>query len=122
MTRNRFAIAAVFAAIAIGSVRAGQDAAKKAYVVVQVEVSNPQQYGEYMKLSPGIIEKFGGRFVARGGRTVTLEGPPAQGRVVIVEFPSFERAQQFYNSEEYQAAKKVRAGAATAQFVLVEGL
>ncbi|MDO8681179.1 MAG: DUF1330 domain-containing protein [Acidobacteriota bacterium] len=94
----------------------------KAYVMVQVEVSNPQQYAEYMKTSPAIIEKFGGRFIARGGRTVTLEGPPARGRVVIVEFPSFERAQEFYNSPEYEAAKKVRAGAATAQFILVEGL
>ena len=97
-------------------------APKKAYVLVQVDVTNTQQYGEYTKLSPGIIEKFGGRFLARGGRTMTLEGAPARGRVVVVEFPSFERAQEFYNSQEYQAAKKVRAGAATAQFVLVEGL
>ena len=95
---------------------------KKAYMLVQVDVTNAQQYGEYTKLSPGIIEKFGGRFLARGGRTATLEGLPAQGRVVVVEFPSFERAREFYNSQEYQAAKKVRAGAATAQFVLVEGL
>lgn len=95
---------------------------KKAYMLVQVDVTNAPQYGEYTKLSPGIIEKFGGRFLARGGRTVTLEGAPAQGRVVVVEFPSFERAQEFYNSQEYQAAKKVRAGAATAQFVLVEGM
>lgn len=97
-------------------------APKKAYVLVQVDVTNAPQYGEYTKLSPGIIEKFGGRFLARGGRTTTLEGTPASGRVVIVEFPSFERAQEFYNSQEYQAAKQVRAGAATAQFVLVEGL
>ena len=97
-------------------------APKKAYVLVQVDVSNAQQYGEYTKLSPGIIEKFGGRFLARGGRTATLEGAPARSRVVVVEFPSFERAQEFYNSQEYQAAKKVRAGAATAQFLLVEGL
>jgi uncharacterized protein (DUF1330 family) len=95
---------------------------KKAYMLVQVDVTNAQQYGEYTKLSPGIIEKFGGRFLARGGRAATLEGSPAQGRVVVVEFPSFERAQEFYSSQEYQAAKKVRAGAATAQFVLVEGL
>jgi len=97
-------------------------APKKAYVLVQVDVTNAQQYGEYAKLSPGIIEKFGGHFVARGGRSMTLEGPSAPSRVVIVEFPSYERAQEFYNSAEYQAARKVRAGAATAQFVLVEGM
>jgi uncharacterized protein (DUF1330 family) len=112
---------AVIGFVVLGALAAGAQAPKKAYVIVQVDVTNPTQYGEYMKLSPGIIEKFGGRFIARGGRSETLEGTPARGRVVIVEFPSFERAKEFYDSAEYQAAKKVRAGAATAQFVLVEG-
>ena len=94
----------------------------KAYLLIQVDITNPQQYGEYAKLTPGLIDKFGGRFVARGGRSATLEGPSARSRVVVIEFPSFERAQQFYNSPEYQAAKKVREGAAHAQIVLVEGL
>ena len=111
----------VVAGLGAGSVWARQSTEKKAYVLVQVEVSNPQQYGEYTKLSPGIIEKFGGHFLARGGRSTTLEGPPAPGRVVVIEFPSFERAQAFYNSPEYVAARKVREGAAKAQFVLVEG-
>jgi uncharacterized protein (DUF1330 family) len=118
MSRMFLGAAIVFAsAMAIGA-----QAPKKAYVLVQVDVTNTQQYGEYAKLSPGIIERFGGRFVARGGRSETLEGAKTPTRVVIVEFPSYERALQFYNSAEYQAAKKVRAGAATAQFVLVEGL
>jgi uncharacterized protein (DUF1330 family) len=106
----------------LGAFTVGAQAPKKAYVLVQVDVTNPQQYGEYTKLSPGIIEKFGGRFVARGGRSETLEGSPARGRVVIVEFPSYERAKAFYDSSDYQAAKKVREGAATAQLVLVEGI
>lgn len=122
MTRLTFAIGAVVCAVVLGTALLAQDATKKAYVLVQVAVSNPQQYGEYMKLSPGIIEKFGGRFIVRGGRTETLEGTPATGRYVVVEFPSFERAQQFYNSTEYQAARKVRSGAAEAQFILVEGM
>ncbi len=93
----------------------------KGYLLMQVDVSNPEQYGEYMKLTPGLIEKFGGRFIVRGGRAVTLEGPAARGRVVVVEFPTFERAQQFYNSPEYTAARALRAGAAEAQMILVEG-
>ena len=117
MKKHLIAIVLVLAGVA-----AWAQAPKKAYVLVQVDVTNPQQYGEYAKLSPGIIEKFGGRFLARGGRAVTLEGTPAAGRVVLVEFPSFERAQEFYASPEYQAAKEVRNGAATAQFVLVEGM
>ena len=120
----RLTIAAVVSALTVvagAALHAVQDSPKKAYLLVQVHVSNAQQYGEYTKLSPGIIEKFGGRFLARGGRAVTLEGPPAPSRVVVIEFPSFERAQAFYNSAEYAAARNVRAGAAQAQFVLVEG-
>jgi uncharacterized protein (DUF1330 family) len=107
--------------IVIGRASAAQDVPKKAYIIAQVDVSNPQQYGEYAKLSPGIIAKYGGRFIARAGRTVTLEGTPARSRVVIVEYPSFERGQAFFNSAEYQQAKKMREGAANAQFILVEG-
>jgi|tagenome__1003787_1003787.scaffolds.fasta_scaffold19156258_1 uncharacterized protein (DUF1330 family) len=119
---NRLLVLALAAAGVSAGASTVQDGGKKAYVLVQVDVTDAQRYGEYTKLSPGIIAKFGGRFLARGGRTTTLEGTPARGRVVVIEFPSFERAQEFYNSPDYEAARKVRAGAATAQFVLVEGL
>jgi uncharacterized protein (DUF1330 family) len=122
MTKFRCALACALATLAIGGVWAAQqDPAKKAYLVAQVDVTNPQQYSEYTKLTPGIVEKFGGRFIARGGRTATLEGPAARGRVVVIEFPSFERAQEFYNSPEYQAAKKLREGAASMQAIVIEG-
>lgn len=121
MRLDRRVLACVFAVVAMTSAWASQDTLKKAYVVANIEVSNAQQYADYMKVTPGVIEQFGGRFVTRGGRTATLEGPPAPGRVVIIEFPSFERAQEFYNSTEYTAAKKLRAGAASVQFTLVEG-
>ena len=122
MTRSAsIGLAIGIAVVLAASAWAMQSPPKKAYILVQVDVTNTAQYAEYTKLSPGIIEQFGGRFLARGGRTTTLEGPPAKGRVVVIEFPTYERAQEFYNSTEYQAARKVRAGAATAQFVLVEG-
>lgn len=121
MTNQRFALAVVFAVVAIAGAAAYQGTAKKGYIIAQVDVTNPQQYAEYTKLTPALIEKAGGRFIARGGRTATLEGPAARSRVVIIEFPSFERAQEFYNSPGYVAARKLREGAATAQFVLVEG-
>ena len=107
--------------IVIGRASAAQDVPKKGYIIGQIDVTNPQQYGEYAKLSPGIIAKFGGRFLARAGRTVTLEGTPARSRVVIIEYPSFDRAQAWFSSPEYQQAKKMREGAANAQFILVEG-
>ena len=103
------------------SVARQSSAPAKAYIVVQAEVTNPQRYAEYAKLSPGIIAKYGGKFLARGGKTVTLEGPPAENRVVVIEFPSLEKAEEFYRSPEYTEAKKLREGAATAQFIAVEG-
>jgi len=103
------------------SVARQSSAPAKAYIVVQAEVTNPQRYAEYAKLSPGIIAKYGGKFLARGGKTVTLEGPPAKNRVVVIEFPSLEKAEEFYRSPEYTEAKRLREGAATAQFIAVEG-
>ena len=103
------------------SVARQASAPPKAYIIVQAEVTNPQRYAEYAKLSPGIITKYGGRFLARAGKTITLEGPPAKNRVVVIEFPSLEKAEQFYRSPEYTEAKKLREGAATAQFIAVEG-
>ena len=123
MPSRLLAIAAFLIAVGFGLVMTftGDDTAKKGYIIAIVEVSDQAKYGEYMKLSPSVIEHFGGRFVARAGNTKVLEGAPVTGRVVIVEFPSFERAEQFYNSPEYQAARKLREGAATAQFILIEG-
>ena len=112
-----FAIAGAFAA----GVAFGQ-APKKAYLLVQVDVTNQTQFQEYAKVSPGIIAKYGGRYLARAGRTATLEGPPAKSRVVVVEFPDFDRAQAFYASPEYAKARKLREGAGAAQFVVVEGV
>jgi uncharacterized protein (DUF1330 family) len=96
--------------------------AKKAYILVQSNVTNPDQYAKYAAVSPGIVAKYGGRFLARGGRSTTLEGPKAPARVVVIEFPSYEAAERFYHSSDYTAARAIRASAATMQFVLVEGL
>jgi uncharacterized protein (DUF1330 family) len=104
------------------SVARQSSAPPKAYIVVQADVTNPQQYAEYAKLTPDIMAKYGGRFLARAGKTVTLEGPPAKSRVVVLEFPSLQKAEEFYRSPEYTAARKLREGAATAQFIAVEGL
>lgn len=113
----------VVATIALaGTLAAWAQAPKKGYIIGMIDVTNPAQYAEYTKLTPALIDKFGGKFVARGGRTSALEGAAPGGRIVIIEYPSFERAQEFYNSAEYTEAKKKRAGAANVQFVLVEGM
>ena len=93
-----------------------------AYLIARVEVTDPNAYENYKKLAAAAIEKYQGRYLARGGRTVSLEGPEAAGRLVIVEFASVERAQEFYHSPDYQRAIAARSGAAEAQFVVVDGV
>jgi uncharacterized protein (DUF1330 family) len=115
-------VAALAIAFAADFAVATMQGTKKAYLLAQVDVTNAQQYQEYAKLTPAIIESFGGRFLARAGRTATLEGPPARPRIVVIEFPSFDKAQEFYASPAYTAARKLREGAAQAQFIVVEGV
>jgi uncharacterized protein (DUF1330 family) len=93
-----------------------------AYLIARVEVRDPAAYEEYKRLAAAAIEKYEGRYRARGGAMVTLEGQEEQSRVVIVEFPSLERANAWYRSPEYQKAIAARSGCAQGQFVLVEGL
>jgi uncharacterized protein (DUF1330 family) len=123
MPKQLLVIAAFLISLGFGLVMtlASNDSDRKGYIIGIINVTDQAKYGEYMKVSPAVIEKMGGHFVARAGNTKVLEGLPVTGRVVIVEFPSFERAEQFYNSPEYQSIKKLRDGAANVQFILIEG-
>jgi len=92
-----------------------------AYLIVRMNVTNPEQYQEYMKLSPAAIAAYNGKFIVRGGEKITLEGPEETNRLVVVEFPDYAAGKACYESPLYQAAIKAREGAAEGQFVLVEG-
>ena len=93
-----------------------------AYLIIRVAVSDWDKYRAYMARTPDALAKYQGRFIARGGATVTLEGPAETRRVALVEFPSLALAQAFYQSPDYQAAKALRDGACEAEFLAVEGL
>ena len=93
-----------------------------AYIIAEAEITDPAKYEGYKKLTPGAIAAHGGRFVARGGRTEALEGDWRPKRIVLIEFPSYERAKAFYDSPEYLAARKAREGAATFDLILVDGV
>jgi uncharacterized protein (DUF1330 family) len=92
------------------------------YILIRVTVTDMARYSDYMALTPNILAKYQGRFIARGGRSVTLEGPEETRRLALVEFPTMELAETFYASPEYQAAKTLRDGACEAEFVALEGL
>lgn len=93
-----------------------------AYVVVQVEVKDPVRYEAYKEMVPPSLEKYGGRFVVRGGRVHTMEGSWAPRRFVLVEFPSVEQAQAWWASPEYAEAKALRQATAESQLIIVEGV
>jgi uncharacterized protein (DUF1330 family) len=93
-----------------------------AYIVARVDVDDPSLLKSYLAATPPIVEKYGGKFVARGGTTVTLEGPEEARRIVLIEFPSLSDAEAFYRSEEYSQARKLRDGVATAEFIAVDGV
>jgi uncharacterized protein (DUF1330 family) len=93
-----------------------------AYVIVQVEVRDPSRYEDYKKMVPPSLEKFGGRFVVRGGKTHTLEGGWSPKRLVIVEFPSVEQAKAWWASPEYAEARDLRWATADSQMIVAEGI
>jgi uncharacterized protein (DUF1330 family) len=93
-----------------------------AFIIGRIEITDPERYAQYMKATPAVIEKYQGRFIARGGEKVCLEGAVETARVVIIEFPTLQHAQEFFNSTDYQQVKSLREGAAIAQFIAIEGL
>ena len=92
-----------------------------AYVVAEIEVTDPATYEGYRPLAGAAVEKYGGKFLVRGGKTEAVEGGWAPKRFVILEFPSMERVKAFYNSPEYQKALAVRLKASTGRLIFVEG-
>jgi uncharacterized protein (DUF1330 family) len=92
-----------------------------AYLIVDVEVSDHQAYEEYRRQVPPSLLPYEGRFIARGGATETIEGDWRPGRVVVIEFPTAERAKAWWNSAEYRDAKAIRQRSASTRMILVEG-
>lgn len=92
------------------------------YVIVEVSIQDPVEMAEYRKLTPATIAAFGGKFIARGGQITPLEGDWKPERVVVLEFPSVERAKEWWNSEQYAPAKEIRLRAAKTKMILVEGV
>jgi uncharacterized protein (DUF1330 family) len=95
-----------------------------AYWVARSKVNNPEQYKKYTDQVPGIMAKYGGKILARGGRFKILEGPEKFARFIVIEFPSLEQAVACHDSPEYQAASKFRKqdGAGEVELVIVESL
>ena len=92
-----------------------------AYVIVDIEVTDPAGYEGYKNLAPAAVKLFGGKYLARGGPNETLEGDWCANRLVILEFPAVERAKTWLNSPEYAPARALRHKYARTNMVVVEG-
>jgi uncharacterized protein (DUF1330 family) len=93
-----------------------------AYIVADLDVIDSENFEIYKQMVPATIEKFGGRYIVRGGNMELLEGVWMPKRFVILEFPSVEKAKAWYGSDEYSKPKAVRQSCAKANFVLVQGV
>ena len=94
-----------------------------AYCMVQITVHNSEEYAKYAALAGPAVQKYGGEFLARGGKCLTKEGP-VQLRNVIIKFPDFDSAITFYESKEYSAALEfaLADGVSTRNYTIVEGV
>jgi uncharacterized protein (DUF1330 family) len=93
-----------------------------AYVIVETDITDPDRYEQYKAATPAAIAAGGGRFLVRGGEHVVLEGDWQPTRLVMLEFEDLAAAKRWYESELYQEAKELRAGAAHMRMVAVQGV
>ena len=93
-----------------------------AYLIVETDIHDPEQYERYKQASPGAVAAGGGRFLARGGELAVLEGDWRPKRLVVLEFEDLDAAKRFYASPAYEEARRLREGAANLNMVAVQGV
>lgn len=93
-----------------------------AYVIADVTVTDPAGYEDYRRRVPATIEKYGGRFIARGGTIEVLEGDWQPSRLVIIEFPTADEARAWWNSPEYAAARAIRQATSEGTLLILQGV
>ena len=92
------------------------------YVIAQLKVTNPEKYKEYVEKVPEVIKKYGGEYLARGGDHQVVEGEDNFPRIVIIKFPSYEKALELYHSDEYKPVKEIRLAYAVGSNIILKGI
>lgn len=92
------------------------------YVIAQINVTDPENYRDYVAQVLPTIEVYRGEFLVRGGQSMSFEGTPPGDRNVVIRFPSYQAAQDWYHSDEYAPVKKMRMAASTSVQTIVEGV
>lgn len=92
------------------------------YAIAQIEVNNPENYKEYLAKVSDIVAKFGGEFLVRGGEFSHVEGEWKNSRNIVIKFPSYEKALEFYNSEEYKPVRQIRLDNSVGNVIIIKGV
>ncbi|PYJ47680.1 MAG: DUF1330 domain-containing protein [Verrucomicrobia bacterium] len=92
-----------------------------AYVIIEIDIIDSVGYDEYKKLAGATVEKYGGKYIVRGGRAETLEGDWNPKRIVVLEFESMQRAKDWLNCDDYREPRKMRHRTAKTNMIVVEG-
>lgn len=93
-----------------------------AYVIVEIDIVDPVGYEHYKKLAGATVEKYGGKYIVRGGKTETLEGDWHPKRIVVLQFESPQRAKEWLNCEEYREPRRMRHRTARTKMIVVQGV
>jgi len=91
------------------------------YAIFNIEVTNPEDYKQYLKNVTEIAEKFGGKYIVRGGESTVIEGNWAYPRTVVIQFPSYEKALEWYRSDEYKPIRQIRLDNAVTNAIIIQG-
>jgi uncharacterized protein (DUF1330 family) len=92
------------------------------YIIAEVQVTDPERYEEYRRQVEGTIAAYGGRYRVRGGEAEALEGDAPHGRLVVIEFDSYEQARAWYDSSEYAGPKALRQDTSIGRLIIVDGV
>ena len=92
------------------------------YIIVDVQITDPEAYERYKAAVPATLAAYGGKFLVRGGHAETLEGNWEPNRIVVVEFESVEKAKAWWSSQEYASPKQLRQSASVTKMIVVEGI
>ena len=92
------------------------------FAIFNIEIKKPEEYKEYVKKVKPIAEKFGGEYIVRGGETTIVEGNWTYPRTVVIKFPTYEKALEWYDSEEYKPVKPIRLANSVANGIIIKGV
>jgi len=92
------------------------------YFIIQINVTNSENYKEYIEKVTPIVKKFGGEYIIRGGRSENVEGIWPFQRTVVLKFPTYDMVKKWHNSDEYKPIRKIREDNSECNAIIIEGL